>query len=289
MRLSQASYTHDCLPGDIAFIVCGIDTHDTCLYCETCGFSEDLKRMYGLRYDVLVGDPNDSAVWDQFYDLFNAIYTREDGRLMRPVFAFADSGGHRTNAIYLQSYRNKRFMPVKGYVSNSKNAADPLIGKQQKLNMNGGIKGKCTVQFVGVNAGKDELSNAELLTVSGEKRLYYIRGFGYNPDYFKGLLSEKKIDGKWRAPQKGHTPNEPLDTRVYAMACATYYLNKYYITGLDLEETEMARKKKNESEIVEITETETKKENVEIQPIDPPKAESVEKKNDDKQRNFPHL
>ena len=88
--------------------------------------------MYGLSYDVLVGDPNDPDVWKQFEDLFCRTYTRADGLQMKPRFAFCDSGGHRTNAVYIHSYRNKRFMPVKGYVSTQKNAVDPLVGKQQK-------------------------------------------------------------------------------------------------------------------------------------------------------------
>lgn len=243
MRLSASDYSHDCLPSNVAFIVCGIDTHDSCLYVETCGFSDDCKYMYGLEYNILVGDPNESDVWKQFEALFCKTYIRCDGVEMKPRFAFCDSGGHRTNAVYIHSFRNRRFMPIKGFVSHQKNAVDPLIGKQQKLKLNAGIKGKCTVQFIGVNAGKDELANCELLTIAGDKRMSYIRGCGYDLEYFKGLLSEKRINGKWIAPQKGDTHNEPLDCRVYAMAAANYYMNRYYLTGLDRED-EMAKKKK---------------------------------------------
>lgn len=246
MRRVICDYTHDSIPDDIAFIVCGVDTHDTCLYCETCGFSADCKNMYGLEYNVLVGDPNDKDVWAQFDELFNKVYKRADGAELMPKFAFCDSGGHRTNAIYMQSYRNRRFMPIKGFVSNNPKTPDPLIGRQQKLKLNGGVKGKCMVQFVGVNAGKDELANAEFLSVAGGKRLSYIDGCGYDIEYFKGLLSEKRINGKWIAPQRGHTNNEPLDCRVYAMACAQYYMQKYFLTGLDREEhNAMPKNKRN--------------------------------------------
>lgn len=249
MRLSSCGYGQDSIPLEVAFIVCGVDTHDTCLYCETCGFSADCKYMYGLDYSVLVGDPDGADVWAQFEDLFNREYTREDGTVMRPKFAFCDSGGHRTNAVYMHSYRNKRFLPIKGFVSGLKNAVDPLIGKQIKIKMNGGVKGRCTVQLVGVNAGKDALASAEILTLAGDKRLSYINGHGYDIDYFKGLLSEKRISGRWVAPRKGHTDNEPLDCRIYAMAAAKYYCEKYYLTGKDLEQDRggmMARKKKHD-------------------------------------------
>lgn len=251
MRLSQSDYTHDCIPSDIAFICMGVDTHDSCLYAETVGFSVDLKHHYGLSYDVLVGDPNEKDVWTQLDELFNKEYIRADSVILRPVMIFQDSGGHRTNAVYVQHFRNKRLIPIKGQVTNSKTAQDPLIGKQQKLKMNGGIKGKCPVQMIGVNAGKDALQQMELLTIAGDKVLQYPRGNGYNAGYFKGLLSEKKISGKWIAPQKGHSCNEPLDCRVYAYACATYYLSKYYITGLD-QEGGMVTRKPKKSEIIEL-------------------------------------
>jgi phage terminase large subunit GpA-like protein len=285
MRLSMAGYTVDCLPGEVAFLVMGVDTHDSCLYCETCGFSADCKYMFGLDYSVLVGDPNEKEVWAAFEDLFNRTYTRCDGVIMRPVFAFCDSGGHRTNAVYMHSYRNRRFMPIKGYVSSGKNSVDPLIGKQQKFKLNGGIKGRCTVQMIGVNAGKDEIANSALLTIAGDKRLLYIKGCGYDTEYFSGLLSEKKINGKWIAPQKGHTNNEPLDCRVYALACARYYFDKYYSTGLDKESyVDMSKKKQRDNAIDKADGVKPEKDN------DSQKDEVVK---DDKPKpdkpKFPHL
>ena len=285
MRVSVCDYTHDTIPDDVAFIVCGVDTHDTCLYCETCGFSVDCKYMFGLSYDVLVGDPNDADVWRQFEELFCRVYKRSDGLEMKPRFAFCDSGGHRTNAVYMHSFRDKRFMPIKGYVG-QKNAADPLIGKQHKFSLNAGVKGRCVVQFVGVNAGKDELLNCELLTLAGDRRLSYIKGQGYNVEYFKGLLSEKRINGRWIAPQKGHTNNEPLDCRIYAMACAKYYSDKYYLTGLDREEVaEMSKKKKD----AKPNENQAERENITPKDDQIVSAENEEIKPAKPVKKFPHL
>ena len=197
------------------------------------------------------GNPDESAVWDAFQgDVMDRPYTRDDGVIMRPVYCFCDSGGHRTNAVYLQSFRRKRFMPIKGYVSSASGrvAQDPLLGPQKRLRMNAGVKGTCNVQFIGVNAGKDAIASLAIVTVAGENRLQYARGCGYGLEYFRGITSEKKIDGKWIAPRGGKTDNEPLDCRVYAMAAAKYYNDRYYSRGLDGwrrgEEAEMAKKKK---------------------------------------------
>lgn len=255
MRLTTSDYGHDTLPQDVAFIVMGVDTHSTCLYVQTVGFSEDLKKLYGLRYDVLVGDPNDPDVWNQLYDLFNAQYTRIDSRILRPAFIFCDSGGHRTQAVYLQSLRCKRLMPIKGQVISNKRNQDPILGKQTKIHLNAGVKGRITLQLLGVNAAKDELANLETLTIAGDKRLFYPRGHGFNLDFFKGLLSEKKIGDRWIQPRGGHTDNEPLDTTIYAMAAAYYFRDRFYLKGKDpenlpqfMEKESMARKKKIDDE-----------------------------------------
>lgn len=234
MKVTYTPYKSNELPSDIAFIVMGIDTHDSCLYCETAGFSEDLKSIYGVDYRVLPGDPDYEDVWKMLDELMSIVYKTSDKRKLRPAFAFCDSGGHRTNAVYKYSLSNRRFLPIKGFATSAKNAQDPLVGNQQKVRMNGGFKIKCRLQYVGVNAGKDALLNMEILSVTGDKRLHYPNGCGYDDEYFKGLLSEKRVNGKWIQPY-GKCRNEPLDTRVYAMAAAEYYNTRFYKTGMDLE------------------------------------------------------
>ena len=124
-------------------------------------------------------------------------------------------------------------MPIKGFSTDKVNAQDPLIGQLKKVKMGGGIKAYTKLLFLGVNAGKDYLQNLVILTMSGEQRLFYPKGHGFDVEYFKGLLSERKIEGKWRA--KVHTHNEPLDCFVYALAAFQYWEMKFYRTGKDIE------------------------------------------------------
>lgn len=272
----SASYTIDALPDDIEFVTIGVDTHDKCLYVETAGFSADLKRIYGIDYRILMGDPSDSDVWIQLHEITDTYYRRVDGCYLRPMIAFCDSGGHRTNAVYMQSLRNRRLRPIKGYFSgNTKGVQDPLIGKLQKIRMNAGVKANIYLQFIGVNAGKDALSEMELRCMAGDQCLFFPNDYGYTVDYFRGLLAERKIEGRWVAPKKGHTHNEPLDCRVYAMAAAEYYYTRFYKTGKDracvLTEDQYMRIKEKKERKLKAVETE----NVEV---DAPKKERKRRK-----------
>lgn len=290
MRATMSEYIpSDSIPDDIAFICLGIDTHDSCLYCETVGFSNDLKRQYGLDFRILPGDPNDKDVWQLLDERFDCIYKRDDGVYLKPAFAFADSGGHRTTAVYKYSLRNKRFIPIKGFVTNDPRRPDPLVDKFKKMNIGQGFKGKINVMMLGVNAGKDALAAFELSTISGNKKLYYPSNFGYNIEYFGGLLAEKRINGKW-VQSKSKVFNEPLDCRVYAMACAEYYFNKYYITGKDPEAkgVDMA-KRKQKKDIKSIDEVKNNREQI-VDNVNPNPETKPEPKPETKpKKKFPKL
>lgn len=275
MKSTQSQYTpSEYIPEDIAFIVLGIDTHDSCLYCETVGFSGDIKRQYGLDFRILPGDPDEKDCWNLLDERFSTVYTKESGQKIRPCFAFCDSGGHRSTAVYKYSIRNRRLIPVKGFATNDKRRPDPLVGEFKKMNIGGGLKGKINVLMLGVNAGKDALAAAELATISGNKRMFYPCEFGYNSEYYSGLLSEKKIDGKWVAPKKTLF-NEPLDCRIYAMACAEYYLKKYYSTGKDDGGKVISNVNPKEPDPATQQETQETQSNPESVQQQPPKKEPV--------------
>ena len=248
MMYAKSTHTESTIPDDVAGITLGVDTHDACLYVFTCGFTLNAKKVYALDYTVIPGDPDEDYVWKALNDLMNAEYKTCDGRTVRPAYAFVDSGGHKTAAVYIATVKYKRLRAIKGFVSHQKHAQDPLIGALRK-NKIPGYKTKAWTQMLGVTAGKDELALKIKLTCRGDKHLFYPQKECFDKDYFNGLLSEQKIDGKWK--QKSER-NEPLDTYVYALAAFIYYRNTYIITGKDPEAKEvleMAKKKK--SEIVE--------------------------------------
>ena len=87
-------------------------------------------------------------------------------------------------------------------------------------------------------------------------------------------MSEKKVGGKWIAPQRGSTPNEPLDCRVYAMAAAEYYLTKIISIVFDSDywrrNIEKKVSKKAEKEQEQIVKEEQKPYNGEEREVEAP-------------------
>lgn len=242
-RWSQDHIDYDCLPQDVVGITMGVDTHPKCLYCFIAAFSEDTKHIYGLDYSILVGSPAEDEVWQTLKEKMDQVYTRVDGLRLRPSFVCIDSGGHNTNDIYRCTFQEPRIQAIKGMVSNNPRNPDPLIGKLSKVKFNAGVKATCKLLMLGVNAGKDLLRERVVLTMTGEQCMHFPKGHGFDVDYFKGILSEKKIDGKWRGAK--HINNEPLDTAVYALAAFEYWKTKFYKTGKDVEYEEALKELSN--------------------------------------------
>jgi phage terminase large subunit GpA-like protein len=290
-RDCSEKYKDDCIPDDIDFITCGVDTHDNGLYAIVMGWSSDLSRAYGLTYHFLPGDPNDGQVWAEFDALVSRKFVRTDGVTLMPAFTFADCGGHRANAIFLQTLRTPRLKPCKGYASSgSGNLVDPLIRRLFQMNFTNGVKGKCEIVEVGANSAKDTILQMEKFTLAGDKRLIFPRKKCFDLNFFRGLTSEVRVGSKWIAPKSGHTLNEPLDCLVYALACASYYKDRYYDTRRDKEavyrddktlERNMSSEEIMKDEAVPVKYTKKKKSSAkkkkEHEVSDAPKAEKVEK------------
>ena len=276
MRESRDDYSPYDLPVEVDFLCAGIDTHDNCLFVEVVGFSKDGREHWGVEYFVAPYDlQSQGGIRDCLEMLATKAYARVDGVELKIALSFIDSGGHRTNEVYTMAARSSRMMAIKG-IASSRDKQDPLIRKLSKVSLNGNVKGKTHLLVLGVNAGKDALFDMEVRTITGDRCLHYWAGGGYDKTYFAGLLSEKKVGGKWIAPQRGSTPNEPLDCRVYAMAAAEYYLTKIIPRGLDPDyrRRNMAKKvsKKAEKEQEQIVIEEQKPYNGEEREVEAPSA-----------------
>ena len=243
-RCASCRYDDQSLPSDILSIVISSDTHDDCLYLLTAGFSSDGERVYLIRYDILMGDPDDKNVWAGYDRLMCEVYKTEDGRYLRPIFACGDLGGHRSRSVALYSLRNPRFRCVRGYRApnlGQSTCVDPLLNRVSPYKLTEGVKTTVPVQYVGVSGAKDRLNKWQRLTIAGEQHIYApaVKKC-FDIDFWKGMTIEIRDNvGRWVCPYtpsgKGHMANEPTDLMVYAMAAFEMWKTQYYLTCKDRE------------------------------------------------------
>ena len=243
-RCASCRYDDQSLPSDILAIVISSDTHDDCLYLLTAGFSSDGERVYLIRYDILMGDPDDKHVWAQYDRLMCEVYKTEDGRYLRPIFACGDLGGHRSRSVALYSLRNPRFRCVRGYRApnlGTSTCVDPLLNRVSPYKLTEGVKTTVPVQYVGVSGAKDRLNKWQRLTIAGEQHIFApsVKKC-FDLDFWKGMTIEIRDNvGRWVCPYtpsgKGHMANEPTDLMVYAMAAFELWKTQYYLTCKDRE------------------------------------------------------
>ena len=242
-RCASCRYDDQSLPSDILSIVISSDTHDDCLYLLTAGFSSDGERVYLIRYDILIGDPDDKHVWAQYDRLMCEVYKTEDGRYLRPIFACGDLGGHRSRSVALYSLRNPRFRCVRGYRApnlGTSTCVDPLLNRVSPYKLTECVKTTVPVQYVGVSGAKDRLNKWQRLTIAGEQHIFASVKKCFDLDFWKGMTIEIRDNvGRWVCPYtpsgKGHMANEPTDLMVYAMAAFELWKTQYYLTCKDRE------------------------------------------------------
>lgn len=215
------------LPEGVLVLTCGVDTQDDRLEYEVVGWGH-YKESWGIKKGMILGDPNDDAVWLRLDDVLNHVYKFADGKGLKIAWTFVDSGGHKTQAVYKQcrARGNRRVFAIKG----DGKPDTPLTKPPSKVNIvvNGRVVAKTWLYTIGVNAAKADLLKGALKVLEpGPKYCHFNKhpDAGYDYNYFMGLLSEveeiKTERGKTRAVWRklpGHERNEPLDLRNYNYA-----------------------------------------------------------------------
>jgi len=173
---------------------------------------------------VIPGRADSPGVWDEVDMLLDREWKMKNGKAMRVLASFIDSGGHFTQEIYEACAKraNKRIWPIKGEGGEGK----PYV---RVMKTNSGKKDG--VKFIiSVDAGKEAILHATTIEEPGPRYMHYPieSRRGYTLDYFRGLISEKMVihqrGGKsviaW---EKIYERNEPLDCRNYARAAYKYF------------------------------------------------------------------
>ena len=214
------------LPDGVLMLTASVDTQDNRLEYEVCGWGRD-EESWGIVKGVILGEPDKSRTWQELDEVLDHVYTFADGSGLKVLRTFIDSGGHYTSDVYAYCTANfnKQRFAIKGQ-------GGPGIPLNYKIGRASGSK--IPLCMLGVDDGKQSVMNRLAVEVRGAQYCHFPKDEsdlpnmphrGYDDLYFKGIISEHKkvvkrggqIREVWE-PTQG-VRNEPLDLRVYNLAC----------------------------------------------------------------------
>ena len=214
------------LPEGVLVLTCAVDTQDDRLEYEVVGWGH-YYESWGIKKGVIMGDPNDDAVWLRLDDVVDHVYEFANGRGLTISLTFVDSGGHKTQSVYRHCREriHKRVFAIKGQGGDGIPLTKPP--SKVKIVVNGKAIGETWLYSIGVDAAKADVYGALKVQEPGPKYCHFPKGSdrGYDMAYFHGLLSEKLVMKTERGRTRwvwekipGHERNEPLDLRDYNLA-----------------------------------------------------------------------
>lgn len=211
------------VPDGVALLTAGVDTQPDRLEVEIVGWGYD-EESWSIDHQILVGDPDERAVWDRLDELRLKRWQCADGRSL-PIDAMCvDTGGHNTQAAYRYGVErvSQNVWPIKGRGKRAGASA-----AQRGLVFQGRPRRKRSKTgtnpfMVDVDTAKDTLVPRLAKQPPGPVTCHFPAH--YDRTYFDQLTAEKpvaeRVHGQkvWRWHQKSGRSNEALDCRVYAYA-----------------------------------------------------------------------
>lgn len=212
------------LPGEPGcgplILTCGVDFQHKYAQYEIVGWGH-YYESWGVQSGYITGSPDSDEVWKQLDSLISRPYKFANGRALRVVMTFADSGdGKFTNEIARRCKERQKanVFAVKGWGTHGR----PFITPPNRVPIAGNKNNTYILYNLGVNAGKSAIMSAVQVQEPGPNYMHFPdESRGYDMAYFTGLLSEVEVvEGnvmKW-VKLPGHERNEALDCRNYARA-----------------------------------------------------------------------
>jgi phage terminase large subunit GpA-like protein len=216
LEKNRARYDEDAeVPDGALLLTAGVDVQDNRFEVEVVGWGVG-RESWGLEYFVIAGDTSLDEPWHRLDEFLSRTWSRPDGRKAILACTCIDSGGHRTSEVYkfCQTRISRNVFAIKGRAGDGL----PIVGKPTTTNQL-----RIPLYPVGVDAAKDTLFSRLALPSAGPGYCHFPIGRGYDDEYFKGLVSEKRVvrirQGRRTTEWKQiRARNEPLDVRVYATA-----------------------------------------------------------------------
>lgn len=214
LRSRVEPYGESDLPDAVHYATAGIDVQGDRLEAEIVGWGTG-DESWGIRYEVLYGDPAQQAVWAELDKLLLEKFWTAEGRLVRVRAAAIDTGGHHgAQAIAFARSRLARLVyPIKGAAG-----PRPVWPKRASKTTNT----RDNIWIVGVDTAKDAIYGRFKIKTPGPG--YCHLPMDYDDAWFDQATSETVVtrykEGRpyrvW-VLEKGKR-NEALDCRVYAFA-----------------------------------------------------------------------
>ena len=212
------------IPHGVLILTAAVDVQDNRLEYEICGWGFE-EECWGIQKGVIPGVPNQISTWNLLDEILDRPYKLAKGGEMKIARTFIDTGGHFTSSVYEYCRLNlyKQRIGIKG----RQGAGMPLNMKTSTIREYG-----IPLQILGVNEGKQQIMTRLGLENKGPQYFHFplddhaLGNRGYDQIYFRGLISERRkisfrggqIHVEWE-PVDRVTRNEPLDLRVYNLAC----------------------------------------------------------------------
>lgn len=222
------------LPQGVLALTAAVDVQGNRLEYEICGWGFG-EECWGIQKGVIPGNPDHPKVWQLLDGILDRPYHFADGSSLKIIRTYIDTGGLSTQSVYEYCKKNlyKQRIGIKG----DNKPGVPLVAKTSKDRKGYNLP----LQFLGVNDGKQQVMTRLGIEKPGQFYFHFplddkhMGNRGYDQLYFKGIISEQRktvfrggvAQIIWR-PIKRDIRNEPLDLRVYNLACwksAQKYVN----------------------------------------------------------------
>lgn len=232
--LQRREYYGAELPDGVLILTAAVDVQDNRLEYEICGWGEN-EECWGIKKGIILGIPDTREVWEQLDAILDREYSFKNGTSLLIPRTFIDSGGHYADEVYAYSLRRlaRQCFAVKG----ASTAGVPIIYKYSKVSIRYGKT--IPLVLIGTDSGKQYVMDRLAIEVPGTKYFHFPRDMkekdtdnlllknrGYDNIYFQGIIAEQRVarrkNGRivwqWEKISKDKR-NEPLDLRVYNLAC----------------------------------------------------------------------
>jgi len=205
---------YEFVPAEVKVLTIGVDVQGDRLEYEVVGWGIG-KENWGIKYGILMGDPDHHEVWDDLTSVLTRDYINELDIPLTISAGCIDSGGHHTQVVYNYCATRPitRFYAIKGMAGEGR----PIVIPRDII----GYPHKRKVIIVGVDTAKATMLSSLNQLELGEGYSHF--PMTYDEEYFNQLTAEKLVTKfikgfPRREWVKTRARNEACDNRAYNYA-----------------------------------------------------------------------